>query len=448
MLGGKRFFLMGFLGASAGSFLVVFLLSLLFGIDRAVEKEILRDLFIEVSPSRSEIIDTVLIFSSSTRGGSEGIKEDKLQALGRIDGVSAVYPKLKIKFPALISGGKEIFGMESGIDIVGDGIPSNLMKEENLALPFFDYYPGDSIKQCNKDSNCGNDECCFREIGKESGVCRHPVPFIVSENLVEIYNYLVAPTHNLKKLPLWMVNKFAGLRVKMVLGKSYQSVASKGIPEEGCAIFAGTSKHATEIGITIPIEYTKRWNSKFTDFPEKVYTSAILKIANKKKLGSIIQSLKNAGLTVQNKGIEEAGFFIGILSGFFILISIVVIFISSVSVSHALFGIVSEKAKEICIMRAIGASKRFIKTIVLMQGGVIGLTGGIGGIVFAIIGSLIANFIGAHYIPDFPFKPDSFFLIDWKVLVIGGCISIFSCIAGAYFPAKIASTRNPMEVLT
>jgi putative ABC transport system permease protein len=404
----KRFFVIGGMGVSTGAFMVVFFLGLVAGIDQTVETKIFPEESIEVAAARSDVLDTVSLLSGG-RGSSADLGEGKIRKLRSIGGVSKVFPRLRFKFPAKAYGGKEIFGIESGTDIVGEGIPSALLEGEALKVRFEDYYPLDSAMPCGGDFACGESECCFIEEGKQTGVCRHPVPFLVSNRLLEIYNTVIAPAHNLIRLPEWTVNKFRGLRLHMVVGRSYQGLASRGKPEKICLALSGISKQAIDIGI---------------------------------------KDLKSGGFAVLSKGQEEMGFFVGILNGIFIVISILMILVSAFGVSHILYSVVVERKREIGLMRALGASKRLIRNLILIQGVTVGLLGGAAGIGGAVIASYLADTIASVYLPDFPFKPDSFFIFEPWILGLAMALSLISCLAGAYFPARKAADQNPMEVLS
>jgi ABC-type antimicrobial peptide transport system permease subunit len=54
----------------------------------------------------------------------------------------------------------------------------------------------------------------------------------------------------------------------------------------------------------------------------------------------------------------------------------------------------------------------------------------------------------AHYLPRFPFKPDSWFHFKWWI--VGGgllCATAFAVIGG-YLPARRASRMEPAQALT
>ena len=440
-------FTAGAAGVAIGAFIIVFFLGLVSGMHQAVETKIFPEEIIEVARSRSEVLDTLSLLSGS-KDSSRLISDRNIERMKRIAGVDDVFPRVRFRFPAKIWGGREIFGMESGTDVVGDGVPAALLAGEKFAVRFKDYSSADSRKKCKEQKDCPAPECCAVEEGKGMGVCTHPVPFILSGKLLEIYNTVIAPAHNLKRLPEWTLKKFGGLRLNMMTGRSYQGAAIKGKPEKICMTFAGVSSRAVDIGITVPIEYAERWNEKYADSYEKgTYSSAVLKITQKRRLGGIIQEVKNDGFSMVSRGQEEIGFFTGILNGIFIVISILVVVVSFIGVSQIFYSILRTKRKEIRLMRALGASRRVIVNLFLSQGFIIGLLGGLAGVAAAFGGSLIADWAAGRYLPDFPFKPDTFFQFDSWIIGLACGLSVLSCLAGAWLPVRKAMRGRLMEVL-
>ena len=443
----RRPFAVGIVGIASGAFIIVFFLGLVAGIHSTVETQIFAEETLEVAGSSSEVLST-MNFLSGRRGSSGEIDEATLEQIGKIPGVGAVHPRLRFMFPAKAYGGKQLFGFEGGVDLVGDGIPTALLRDPALRKVFRDFSPEDSAAPCSRDKQCGGGECCVLEENNPKGACRHPVPFLVSKRLLEIYNTVIAPAHNLVTLPEWTIRKAAGMRLTLVAGRSYQGQAIRGTPVQMCLGFAGISPQAIDIGISVPLPYVERWNAKFSDaYTKGNASSAELVIARKQSLGSIIQRLKGIGIGVRSSGKEELGFFIGILNGIFVFISIVMLLVASLGIFHIFYGIVVERKREIGLMRALGASRRKIMGLFLFQAAILGVVGGAAGVILAVACSYAADFVAASYLPDFPFKPDTFFRFEPWIIGFALLLSFLTCIAGAWWPARKAARQNPMEVL-
>jgi putative ABC transport system permease protein len=68
--------------------------------------------------------------------------------------------------------------------------------------------------------------------------------------------------------------------------------------------------------------------------------------------------------------------------------------VGAVGIANSMFTSVLEKTKEIGIMKAIGAQDKDILTIFLLNSGLIGLIGGIGGVVLGFFASTAISSVG------------------------------------------------------
>jgi len=69
------------------------------------------------------------------------------------------------------------------------------------------------------------------------------------------------------------------------------------------------------------------------------------------------------------------------------------------------------------------------------------------GVVTARLAGLLIDFAGKRFVPDFPFKPESFFSFDGSVVAIGIGASMLACLLGALLPARLASRVDPAAAL-
>src|SRR6201999_2559025 len=106
---------------------------------------------------------------------------------------------------------------------------------------------------------------------------------------------------------------------------------------------------------------------------------------------------------------------------------------------------VSERKREIGIMRAVGATEADVQAIVLGEAAVIGVVGGLLGIGLAVGIGTAWNFYAASNIPRFPFKPDSWFEFKSWIWAGGLAFSTLGCILGGYLPARRAAKMEPAQ---
>jgi len=111
-------------------------------------------------------------------------------------------------------------------------------------------------------------------------------------------------------------------------------------------------------------------------------------------------------------------------------------FVSLIFVLLSMYTTVTERRKEIGILKSLGASKSFIIGTIEGEAFVIGLLGVVSGFVIALLASIA---IPAKF--DLAFE----FSVNWIATAI--IIAIFGSLVGALYPAWRASTIDPVEVM-
>jgi len=123
----------------------------------------------------------------------------------------------------------------------------------------------------------------------------------------------------------------------------------------------------------------------------------------------------------------------------FIPIAIVV---GGIGITNTMFTSVREITREIGIMKAIGAKNSAVLSIFLIEAGIIGIAGGVGG---TILGAALAKAIEMYgqVNPLFYFTAS----LTPGLIIFGLVFSFFvGCLSG-FFPARRAAKLKPVEAL-
>lgn len=127
-------------------------------------------------------------------------------------------------------------------------------------------------------------------------------------------------------------------------------------------------------------------------------------------------------------------------------IAAISLLVGAIGIANTLFTSVLEKTKEIGIMKAIGAKNKDVLFIFLLNSGMIGLVGGIGGIIVGVFGSTLIGYWGStlsggesRMFGNTALTPELLIGALFFSLVIG-------MIAGV-IPAYRASKLNPVDAL-
>ncbi len=458
----KHFLLSGF-GIMVGTASFVFFL----GLSGGVKKVVLGDIF---------PIDRVEVISPKTTitGVPRILGDELVQKILDRPEVKAAYPKMKLAFPAKGSG--RLFGADLYFPLGGflDGVEPALLEPDGLGERFKDWEaeappprcdpgarpPVDAkdkdghdvdqcsnlkLKDCAKDSYCGWD-----------AQCHHRVPVLVSQAMIELYNGSFAPSHGLK--PIGAVeqsvaeNMMKSLKFQIELGHAQMAGVKVAMKERADCVsgqLVGISRKAIQVGLTVPIGYIRRWNAEFvSDDAARHYSSIVVDVKHKDDVAGFVKWVKNNGYEQEDSYTEELSSAIFIVTLLFLVISFVIIGISAVNISHTFFMLISERRREIGILRAIGATRGDVRKIILGEAALIGVGGGLLGIGVGVGAAKLIDFLSSKFVRDFPFKPTTYF--EFTPALIGGALgfAIAFCVLGAFLPARKAAGMQPAQALS
>ncbi len=139
---------------------------------------------------------------------------------------------------------------------------------------------------------------------------------------------------------------------------------------------------------------------------------------------------------------EIAGNVLGIIQFVIFIFAGIAILVGGIGITNSMFTSVRERTREIGVMKAIGAKNSAILSIFLIEAGIIGILGGVGGLT---LGSLLAKIV------DYYGQTNPTFYITTRVsswMVVFSLLFSFvvGCLAG-FFPARSASRLKPVEAL-
>ena len=292
--------------------------------------------------------------------------------------------------------------------------------------------------------------CAARNVLSEEGRCEPYMPLALNPMMITFYNSTVVSQLGTPPLP----------NACMVLGlKGYFRLGFSFLRESRAAVWqrlrwgeiVGFTDKAMHLGGTVPIEYVERYNQWFLG-PEAVafYDSVLLQIPRNEDVAEVIEQVQKQSFDLSNnsKFARKAGEMLMIVTLTFLLISLIIIVISAMNISHTFLMVIFERQREFGIMRAIGASRWDIRMIVLTESVFIGLIAGVAGNALSFGVSRLVNLLAGGLRERFPLIPDDFFVYSWE-LVLGSIVfALIFCLAGAWVPADRAAKMDPAAVLS
>jgi putative ABC transport system permease protein len=472
----RNHFLLASIGIVVGIATFAFFLSLGLGVRKVVLGKIFpldkleivpRNLDVDVGPLRMGL-------------GKDVIDDPMVAKIAALPGVKAVYPKMKLTVGSIAYGGESLFGSDLRSEIVADGIDPDLLTAEisGEGFEFVDYETPERLaaepsKACTADAECGDTQYCGRPPGstiprqgvkkkkapkaappatpepaapEPAKVCRHFVPVIVSNHIVELYNGTLRRAHGFPKLNPEAVR---GFTFDLIIGESMVEASNKDHVVHDRGMFVGFTDKAIPLGITLPLGYVQRYNVEFGNAEDaQRYHSVIVEIPVKDDVAAVAKGVEDLDLQVADSGAEEAAMLIAVFMMVFGLVSAVIVGIAAVNIMHVFFMLVYERQREIGVMRAVGASRGDIGRIILGEAASLGTMSGTAGLVLALMAGSIFDQISANYVPDFPYKPTTYFEFPWWLVLAALAFSISFCVLGALLPARRAARMEPARVLS
>jgi putative ABC transport system permease protein len=399
---------------AAGVALIAFFGALGVGLFRGVVEPLLPRLPLDLIRVEQKVLSLgVIAFDTGAIGG--GLDEATIDRLRTIEGVSTVYPILGAAFPLRAEGGARFLGAAMRTDLFATGLDPALVA---------------------KDVAKGK---TFADPGPEGQV----IPVIVARRLIELYNTTVAPAIQKPKLSDEAV---IGFTFEVILGSSYM----RGTPdpsrvERRVAEVVGFSDQASLAGITVPAETVRRWNERHGGGKTPI-VGAYVKTNRPRDAGPVAAKIERLGLSVDDT-LEIVGAVVtgaGLLLGLFAL---VLLGMAAFAIAQTFFLLVGERRIELAVLRAMGARRRDLRRIVLIEAAIVGGAGGLAGVVVGVAGALVFDAAARSLLPELPFKPESFVAFPPDLLLIAASLGVVAAIAGAILPAARAAASDPATAL-
>jgi len=132
----------------------------------------------------------------------------------------------------------------------------------------------------------------------------------------------------------------------------------------------------------------------------------------------------------------------GVIQAVIIGFASIAIVVGGIGIMNTMYTSVRERTKEIGIMKAIGAKNKTITTIFLIESGIFGMLGGVGG---TLLGIIFAKGIEIYFQfhPLFYLKAD----VSLGLMIFSITFSFLVGCASGFFPARTASKLKPVDAL-
>lgn len=396
-------------GIGIGVASLVFFVALGLGVGRVVREKIFP-----VDSSLVEVVPSQL--SIGLFGGK--LDQDAVDRLAALPGVERAYRKMNVRVPAVSFYDGDFFGrrLRMGIEVLAVGVDPDFVKADVQLGDFSDPGPG------------------------------KPIPVVAASRLIEIYNKSFAPARGLPQLSSTML---VGFSFPVDWNRSFVAAVAPGPVTSSQAQVVGVSDRGLLAGVTVPLAVAVRLNQA-ANADASTFTGVALQATDPSDVPRLVAAVKDMGLRVddqERRMSENAGAAVAITTSAMALLSALICVLAAFNIAHALSASVRARERELGVMRAVGASRGDLFRLVLAEAAVLGLAGGLAGTLVALLAALGVDAVAARVLPEFPFKPDTFFLVPPWLVALGVGLGVLAAIAGAWLPARRASRLDPARVL-
>jgi hypothetical protein len=292
--------------------------------------------------------------------------------------------------------------------------------------------------------------CATDNLRTATGACEAPIPVLVSPFLLEVYNRVAATALDLRRLSGLEV--LLGVPFAMLYGESY-FVADAPVDQRvvrRCRI-TGFSPKAMDFGVTMPLAAVQRANAMLRGREGAAeFTSVVVTTDRNEHLPRVIEDARILGLVPapRSEDARKAANMLLVLTLVFALVSLVILAISAINITHTFLMLVTERRVEIAVYRAVGARLLDVRLLVLGEAVVLGAAGGIAGVGLAWVLGHLVNAVAARFLGGVPGVPYDLFLFSPLVVLAGFACAVLFAVIGAWVPSGKAARTDPATVLT
>ena len=188
---------------------------------------------------------------------------------------------------------------------------------------------------------------------------------------------------------------------------------------------------------------------------ELYYTGTNIYTDTLENVKPVLEELKELGYSVYSptEEIEQLDIFFLVLKAGLIFVGTIAVLIASIGIFNTMTMAVTERTREIGVLKAIGASPKLIQRLFLMESALIGVLGTFIAVVISYCVSFLANALlpiileAATGESAFGSSEIIFSYIPWQLVVIASAISIGVAMVSGWRPARKATKIDVIQAL-
>jgi putative ABC transport system permease protein len=195
---------------------------------------------------------------------------------------------------------------------------------------------------------------------------------------------------------------------------------------------------------------------KRQNYDREGYEMAIVKAIDSRQVPEIEQEILRQGFVAYSmqSAIRSSNVIFIVIQAVLGSLGGIALLVAGFGIANAMVMAIYERTREIGLMKAVGARNRDVLFVFLAEAGGIGLIGGLSGLVFALLGGSILNFIAGSYIGSLMAQqgaggqaiPSVVYTPVW-LMIFALVFSAVIGVASGIYPALRATRLDPIQAL-
>jgi len=274
------------------------------------------------------------------------------------------------------------------------------------------------------------------------------IPVLASRRLLEVYNKTIAPAWNLRRLPAGL--DLLGLQIPVQVGFSIIPQKTEDRVYDARLALAGLSDRVPLYSLAVPVETVLRLHREYGK-PDAGYSSVVLEMGRPDDVPAVAAAVRRMGFAVdegERAIAERVGLAITVTAGALALLALLMTALAALAIAQSLSASVRGRTRDIAILQSLGATAGDVRALVLAEAGLVGLAGGVVGVGVAWLAARGVDAAAIGLLPDFPFRPTTFFLFPPWIFALGVGVSAAAALLGALAPAALAARVDPARAIS
>jgi putative ABC transport system permease protein len=410
----RRGALLNAAAACVGAAALVFFLALGLGVAAASRR---------MFPADARLVEVVP--SSVSLGGVLGggrLDDATLSRLRALPGAAAAWPRMSLRVPVAASRPPQ--GLTASwpegltLQIPAVGVAPELLAGDVAPGGFADPPPG------------------------------APIPVVLSRRLLEVYDKTIAPAWNVRRLPPGV--SLVGIQLPVRIGFSIIPQKTEDRIEDARVELAGLSDRVPLYLAALPLDTVRRLHRAYGK-PDQGYTQITVVARRPDDVPAVAAAVRRMGLAVdegERATAQRVGTLVAVTTGALVFLAAVMCALAALAIAQSLSSSVRARAREIAVLEALGATAADVRRVVLLEALAVGAAGGAAGVLLARAVALLADRGAARLLPDFPFRPETFFAFPPWLVALGLAVPALAAVLGALAPAAAAARVDPARTLS